>query len=697
MASYTFIYNGVDLSNLARVRTVETTVLPPRENHAITIWERPGSIYNSYRYGERTITVTFLVRVMEKEYRNNPRYLEVLISTLRYVFDVDAPKPLYLGSSNRYTYAVPQGDFTMTEIRNDCCECKIEFVCHDPAYYSSSVRANNNLAARTYGMRGISNNSNIIEAYNSGNASAYPIINIGINAPTSFVQIENTTNGDKFLMGSYPKAGLITQSPYENIFSDNMEATSNWTIGPKTINNKLCLDSGRGYLGSIGTTSDGSGIRINQVATGSIWHGVGAHKQLGEQLTNFEVRAKLHLNSYGINGDPTAPQLIDEGNVYNDGSKSYFYKVVAPSVVIRSTPQVNGIAVGTYNKGDKVFPIDSISKGWLPVEEGYCEAVGLKRYIADSTVTDAAMNVVVIAEEVSLMSRPSDDAGESILLATIPGGEVLRVNTEPDSGYYKLYISYNGTIGYIDKSKVLLCDVEIEYPEDEIIVSDDNKTGICEVYGYSSTGTRLFKLCLSDENEYYSFVTPTVYIGDNKELEDIAIVSSSNNKATDEYDVAHDHLTEDTYDWNNFYGELGIRRENNRWQAWIYKIENGAPVKRIMLKEQEISGASNEQLHHITIYMGTQNKNKMCGMAITDIQVDEINSYESEGNMLIFRPGDEIKIDCYNAKVYLNNKLYNNIDINSKFIELVSGNNILKATSNNSNILVTVLFNERYL
>ena len=689
MASYTFIYNGVNLTNLLGVRTVETTVLPPRENHAITIWERMGSIYNSYRYGERTITVTFLIRASQSEYRSNPNCMENKLNTLRNVFNVREPKPLYLGSSSKYIYAVQQGDFTVSEIRYDCYECKIEFICHNPEYYSSSVRANNNLAASTYGMRSASNNSNTIEVYNSGNASAYPIINIGINNPTSFVQIENTTNGNKFLMGSYPKAGLITQSPYTSIFSDNMEATNNWATGAPYI------DSGRGVSGSIDTTSDGSGIRINQVATGSIWHGVGAHKQLSTQLTDFEVRAKLHLNSYGINGDPTAPQLIDEGDVYS-GSKEYFYKVVAPSVVIRSTPQVNGIAVGTYNKGDYVFPIDSISNGWIPVEEGYCEAVGLKRYIADSTVTDAAMNVAT-KEEVNLMSRPSDDAGESILLATIPGGTVLRVNTEPDSGYYKLYISYNGTIGYIDESKVVLCDVEIEYPEDEIIVSDDNKTGICEVYGYSSKGTKLFKLCLSDENEYYSFVTPTVYIGDNKELEDVAVISSSNNKATDEYNVAYDYLTEDTYDWNNFYGELGIRRKNNRWQAWIYKIENGVPVKRIMLKEQEISGVSDEQLHHITIYMGTQNKNNMCGMAITDIQVDKINSYESEGNMMIFRPGDEIKIDCYNAKAYLNNKLYNDIDINSKFIELVSGNNILKATSNNSNILVTVLFNERYL
>jgi predicted phage tail component-like protein len=689
-------YNGVNLTNLIGVRTVDTTVLPPRENHAITIWERPGSIYNSYRYGERTITVTFLIRASQSEYRSNPNCMENKLNTLRNVFNVKEPKPLYLGSSGKYIYAVPEGDFRMSEIRYDCYECEIQFICHNPEYYSSSVRATNNLAASTYGMRGISNNSNTIEVYNSGNASAYPIINIGINDTTSFVQIENTTNGNKFLIGSYPKAGMSTLAPTKSILPDDMTVTSNWTAGAPYI------DSGRGILGSISTTSDGSGIKIAEAATGTVWHGIGSRRILDTALDNFEVRAKLHLNSHGVDGDPTVPQLRDEGAIYS-GERKYIYKVMAPSINIRNTPSVDGTVIGTYNKGEYVDPLAPMtreSKGWLQVEGGYCEAVGLKRYIEDSTVTDIAMNVAT-KEEVKLMSRPSDDPSESILLATIPGDTPLRIHMYSEQGYYKLYIPYSGKIGYVDALKVETVndDVSIEYPESDLIISDDNKTGICEVYGYSSTGTRLFKLCLSDENEYYSFVTPTVYIGENKALEDITTVSSGNRVSdTDEYDVSHDYLSEDNFDWNDFYGELGIRRENNRWQAWIYKIENGATVKKLMLKEQEISGAPTEQLHHVTIYMGTQDKNNMCGMAITDIQVDKINDiYQTDCNLAPFKSGDEIKIDCYNNKVYLNNKLYNNIDTGSQFIELVSGNNILKATSNRSNMFVTVLFNERYL
>jgi hypothetical protein len=483
------------------------------------------------------------------------------------------------------------------------------------------------------------------------------------------------------------------------------DMTEIWTTSPPTINNNPCIDSDRGYYpAQAGFTSDGSGIRIGTPNSSGLWHGVGLSKEIRPNaITNFEVKAKLHLNSYGVGGDPTNPQYIDEGVEYG-GEKKYFYKVVAPSVPIKKSPDMYGSIVGTYNKGDYVSPISPVTKGWVQVEGGgYCEVVHLKKYIEDTTSTSAAMNVVVKAEEVELMSLPNDNPGESLLLATIPYRTPLRVHRTSDNGYYKLYIPYNGKVGYIAIGGVTPYSQAVEYPESDIIVTDDSKTGICEVYGYSDTGTKLFKLCLSDENEYYSFVTPTVYVGDNKVLEDTTVSSNSGSNNIDEYNVAYDALSDSSCDWNNFYGELGIRRMDNKWQAWIYKIEDGVPVKKLLLKEQEISGASYEKLRYIVVYMGTQDSNNMCGMAITDLQVAELHDdlVLTGCNISSFKPGDEIKVDCYNGKVYLNNKLYNNIDINSQFIELVTGNNILKTTSDPSNKsqlpLVTVLFNERYL
>ena len=175
---------------------------------------------------------------------------------------------------------------------------------------------------------------------------------------------------------------------------------------------------------------------------------------------------------------------------------------------------------------------------------------------------------------------------------------------------------------------------------------------------------------------------------------------SGSNKADNhnDTDVGYDSLLEGTSsNWNEFYGELGIRRKNNKWEAWIYKTEYGTAVKKLVLKEQEFSGAPTEALHHITIYMGTQDTNSMCGMAITNIEVDALVDTGSNNNVMMFRRGDEIKIDCCNNVVYLNNKLYNNINIDSQFIELVTGNNVLKVTSDDYGAFASVLFNEKYL
>ena len=692
MASYYVSYNGVNLTNLIGVRSVETTDLPPRENHAITIWERTGSIYNSYRYGNREIVVTFLVKATAAEYRSNPNCMENKLNTLRNVFKVTEPKPLYLGTTSKYILAIPEGDYTVTELRYDCYECKIQFVCHNPEYYSATVSSSKSRSGSAYGMRNSSNN-NTIEVYNSGDASAYPIINIGINDNASFVQIENTTNGNKFLIGNYPKAGQQAVYPATSVLSDDMTDPSVWTGGAPY------LDEGRGAFGAIRPTSDGSGIIIGEAAIGSVWSGIGSRRILRNPLANFEVRAKLHLNSYGVDGDPTVPQ-------YKDGATDttnieYYYKVIAPSVPIKSSPDEYGVVVGTYDKGQFVYPLSqTITNGWIETDSGYCEAIYFRKYICDSTETDVTMNVVT-KEELALMSLPSDDPYTSKLLATIDAGTTLRVQRYTEEGYYKLYIPYNGKVGYIDSSKVTtgLDGVQILYPEDDIIVTDDYKTGICEVYGYSATGTKLFKLCLVDDNQYYSFTKPTVEVGNNTVLEDIAAVSGSNKADNhNDTDVGYDSLLEGTSsNWNEFYGELGIRRKNNKWEAWIYKTEYGTAVKKLVLKEQEFSGAPTEALHHITIYMGTQDTNSMCGMAITNIEVDALVDTGSNNNVMMFRRGDEIKIDCCNNVVYLNNKLYNNINIDSQFIELVTGNNVLKVTSDDYGAFASVLFNEKYL
>ena len=702
MASYFVKYNNVDLTNLIGVRTVETAVLPPRENNSITIWERPGGIYNSYRYGEREIIVTFLIRVSKSQYYNDPDIMNRKITDIGNVFKVTEPKPLYLGTDSRFIYAVPEGEFRLTEIRYDCYECEIRFICYDPQYYSSNVTTYSNKSSNA---RAITNNdSNTINVYNGGDSSTYPIINIGINNDnTSFVQIDNMTNGDKVLLGDYPTSDKASPIPTKELaLDDSMDSTNNWSV----ISNNI--DSDRSANGSLGVTSMSDGLMIGSVGSGSTtWKGVSAKKSLNAALTDFSVHVKMSLNSTGRNGDPTNIVLNTEPNV-GFVEADVYYKVAAPVIEVRDTPNTSGRVIGTLKKGDTIYPYqmdyyfgETIQNGWVPVNTvsgfGYCYAKHLKKYYMQSGNSTVARNVYVTS--VAELRATADI--NSQLLATIPVGVTLRINTTKENGFYKLQTAYKGIMGYIEASKVVGYEgVTVECSEEELAVTSDNKTGICEVYGWSNTGTKLFKLSLLDDNDYYECTKPIIQVGSNTILQDNT--TSNPNKDYNESEqltVTHDYLLDGAQEnWNDFYGELGIQRKNGKWQAWIYKIKDGSTVKKLLFNEQAVIDSPEDKLAYITIYMGTKDSQNISGMSISDIKVYKLNNVNSNNqNIGRFNSGDKLQIDCYNNKVYLNNQLYFDMDIGSKFIELLSGNNTMKVTSDDSDIFATILFNERYL
>ena len=127
-------------------------------------------------------------------------------------------------------------------------------------------------------------------------------------------------------------------------------------------------------------------------------------------------------------------------------------------------------------------------------------------------------------------------------------------------------------------------------------------------------------------------------------------------------------------------------------------MDGSTPVKKLEFNEQEVVNAPTGDLAFITIYMGSQDDKKMCGMAISDIRIVTLNDIDPETqNITQFGIGDDIQIDCYNNRVIYNGKLFYDIDIGSKFIELESGTNTLKFISDDPNMIATVLFNERYL
>lgn len=725
MASYYVKYNDVDLTDMIKVRTVNSTVLPPRENNSILIWEKPGSIYNNYRYGDREITVSFLVMASRNEYagQNVVDVMESKLDIIRGVLDVPSPKALYLGTSSRFIYAVPEGEFKMTELRYDCYECEIMFKCHDPFYYGSGVKEFVNAGSNNTG-------NGTINITNGGNSTAYPIINIGINKDnTSFVQVENLTNGNKLKIGGIPTASKPATSTYQVLWHDTMSNPTSWNSTDK-------IDSNRYGGNSLARTSAGDALTLAPGAVeqgGKTWGGAAGMREVTTEVEDFKVEANVYFTSSGKEGDPSEPTTKDDDNETISGERivKYYIDTYARITDVYDQPRNNANTVDLVKDG-KVVDILSIENGWAHITyvnehfwdggkyitktiTGYVKTNILTKVYYDSTedrhygaepvdaraVGEYTIKNVETKAKINLWSNPSTNTKESSVIATIPEETVLRVRTTDQYGFYKLYIEYNGKTGYIETTQVKDTTKAIEYAVDEVKTSSDEQTGVCEIYGWSANNTKLFKLSLSDDNAYADITKPEVQVGSSIVLQDNTSVPKSNTSNNSQpLTITEDPLLDgSTSNWNDFYGELGIQRKGGKWKAWVYKMKNGTAVKKLEFKEQVVNNAPTEKLAYITIYMGVLDSDNRISMSITDVKVTSMDARGSAqtSTPTLFMKGDKLSIDCYNNRVYLNNKIFNEIDVGSGFIGLVNGSNDIKVTSDDPNIVWSVSFNERYI
>ena len=209
-------------------------------------------------------------------------------------------------------------------------------------------------------------------------------------------------------------------------------------------------------------------------------------------------------------------------------------------------------------------------------------------------------------------------------------------------------------------------------------------------------------MSLVDDNEWYEFNYPLATIGAKEFIKDNSVapspkIQSENKVSSDKLTVTKDYLLSGRYgDWNDFFGKVGIKRENDTWQVWFIKMEGGNVVKQVWSSYQKVSGAPTGNLSYITLYIGTSG-DKPTGMSLERLEVKNLTPADPQtNNIKKFQKGDVLKIDCYNNRVWLNDKIYNNIEIGSQFFPLEVGENTIKITSDKSTTN-TVIFNEKYL
>ena len=711
--AYYIKYNDIDLTDIVKVRTVETTLTPPRENSTINIWERAGEIYNGYRWSNREITVSFLLMYSEDEYEANPLILEEGLADIKTCFNVEEPKELYLNDPEKFIYAIPDGDIELNEMRYNCAEITVTFICYDPFYYSEE--------AKQY------DGEKLITVNNEGDVPTDPVIMIGINEDCHFIQVENTANNKKMLIGNLPVVSKPSTAELSNVLYDECDSTSGWTTGSTSI------DGDRTTGGTLAMTSSGQGIMCSNFgsAGSTTWHGVSARKNLGTNIKNFQVEAYITNTSTGVNGDPhttvdmTKPEVkystvkgYKEVQV-TSGSREEYYEVICTSLWKRTGPSKSNPTCGYWKKGDKIYPKNFTGhKGlWGEVEKGkwsYCDPAYVAKRVKDTTtvttkkvetsttVSRTIKNFVVTS---TAEIRQYADK-KSKLLCSVPTGTILRlidnkIYEDNDTYWYALENSYNGIWGRVEGSKVTpATDVSIEYPVEP--ETADDKTGIIELYGYDVNGVQLFKLSMTDENEWYEFNYPLCTIGAKQFLKDNNVAPAPKTKETRKVSdgkltITKDYVLSGAYgNWNDFFGKIGIKRVNDKWQAWFVKMSGGNVVKQTWSAYQQVTGAPKGNLAYLTLYIGTSG-NKPAGMSFERIEVKNLTPVDpTTANPKKFQRGDVLKIDCYNNRVWLNDKLYNNIEIGSQFFPLKMGENVIRITSDKSTNN-TVIFNEKFL
>lgn len=696
MSRYYFKYNDIDLTDLVGVRTVEISGLPTRDVSSIDVWDMIGSVFDSVKNGDREISVTFLILVDRKRLRQEPRILDGIISDVKNALYTDQPAPLFLGREDRYIYAIADGDLEIADLGEGVVECEVNFLCNDPLWYDINVHD-----FFFDGKEGT--------ITNNGDVPTTPIIDVGICGNTTFVQLEKKNTKERILIGELPRTQKPTVPANTTILFDNCQTTSGW------VQSQAGLDTGCSSGGTLSVTSDGGGICLGSPSGSGTWKGASYRKNLDAPIKDFKVTVNFSFNSTGINGDPTKIEYKDYGDddlsSSTSGSVTYTYKVKTQggNLHVRTGTGTCYSIIGKMPNGTTINGAQGVVNGWLKHTHlgrtGYSSMQYIQTVANDNRTSNTICNFVT--NKTTALRVNADEWSTS--RCTIPAGEVIRCYVEEvqkkdgdstvGTGFRKLNVAYKGKSGYVKISDMTRAS-EMEPLEIQYVLEGetaDDKEGIIQLYGYSSSGVQLFSLSLIDDSQWYEATYPLIKTNGKDFLYDVKFnePQAKQKKVESNNTVKYENiLSGQLGNWNEFNGDLYIERVNNVWYAFVNKY-NGKFIQSGKVKD-ETNGS--ESLSYIVIYAGVANNDKMSAMSINEIKIQTANEIKpAEQNIQRFEEGDVIEIDCGIPSVKLNGVERNDlVDIGSQFFDLEVGENEIKVASD-ADINFGATFNEKFL
>ena len=700
MVNY-FMFNKSEINELYLVTNISRVLLPKKKIETLDIASRDGEVFNGSKYAPIEYDITILIS------GDNENDLKRKIKDLKNLLYSKVPVEVRLFDESKFSYGIVSDDIDLTPKSALDILAKVHLICYMPFFYSVDLKVTDNKENKT-----------LINIENTGDVETKPFFTNIFSNNANFLQLQNKISGETILIGDYPRLELESKDPYSTALNDPCTTTSNW------VSSTVPIDSNRSGGGTLAVTNENSGLCIGTLPSSSstdanVWKGVQVRRNLATPLDDFKLEAYLTMKSTGVNGDPTIVP-VDKETVYAGGTKT-IYVVKSKTLNCRTGPGASYLCVGTLKKGAQITEYQIVN-GWLKFKKSsinngntvYCNKNYCKTQTVSTTITTTKRNVVV-KQATSIRASASSD---STSLTVVPKNGVVRIistkqysNKDSDGvvrTYYKLAEPYKGYDGYICSGNLyeMTDDPIITITYDTPLETADDKTGVIELYGMGVNGERIFKFEMCDDQEYFEYNCPKVYVGLKCEYQDETKVRKPNNYTTtnnNEVKVTN-YMSGVLGNWNDFYGKISISRVkdsagNHVWTVSLNKLSQGNIIANKKFTKT-INNTATEKLSYFILYMGTYGTIDKCAdMALNSLKVQGISVVDTTvNNQVEFRQGDVIDIDFENRNVYLNQELRNDlVDIGSYFFDIKKGINPIKIFTNDTNIYSCGIIQEKWI
>lgn len=414
------IFNGVDLEEYIIIDdSPDIEELAERKNDSISIPCRHGEIYTGYKYGTKKITIEFYIDAKTTE-----NYINT-VRTLKSILNTEDTSKLYLPDElDKYYYAVIES-FECREKYQGVGYGKMVFICHDPFAYSEELKV----------FEG--DTEKIVTVINNGTTKTYPLINIAFANDCHFAQVTNW-DGQAVLVGNRPSAENSSKAPSNMILKDNCESTANWLPAGDVV------DADRVVDGSVTISENGdyiTGGSYGAAVEGVGWHGAAVRRNLNDNITDFEVKARMvYKDKYGAtdskpSGNPT-------------GTTTGNYKTTPTALNFRAGAGTSYKVLATIPKGTVLNITDFNSKKtW-----GKCVYKSKTGWVSMAYLTKTSSNKALKFRNHKMIRSENNDKeenkmGRCELYGFDKNGQKLFKILVRDSEYYYQYTQPEAFIG----------------------------------------------------------------------------------------------------------------------------------------------------------------------------------------------------------------------------------------------------------